>query len=82
MITDEMILHGELYLDAKGKAHFDCHTPGGMTFVESREGLVKFIALLQNQVDRQEECPYYNIDWSLCTGDQFTCPITVGHDHP
>jgi hypothetical protein len=22
------------------------------------------------------------IDWSQCTGDQFTCPIEVGHDHP
>ena len=26
--------------------------------------------------------PLEHTDWSLCTGDQFTCPITIGHDHP
>lgn len=55
----DMILHGELYLDTTGEPHFICHTPGNMSFAEVREGLVKFIALLQNQHDRQEECPHY-----------------------
>ena len=53
------VLHGELYLDENGEAHFICHTPANMTFKESRMGLVKFIAILQNQVVNQEECPYY-----------------------
>ncbi len=54
---DEM-LWGELYMDAGGKPHFHCHTPGTMTFDEARTGLEKFIGLLQSKVDRQEECPF------------------------
>ena len=53
-------LHGELYLDSRGKPHFICHTPADMTFEEAKTGLLRFIALLQNKVDEQKECPYYN----------------------
>lgn len=53
------VLHGELFLDKEGNAHFVQHTPGDMTFLEVREGIIKFIALLQSQYDRRKECPYY-----------------------
>lgn len=53
-----MTLCGELYLDASGEAHFVCHTPGGMVFDEAKAGLLKFIDLLQDKVDNQNECPY------------------------
>ena len=56
---NKLILHGELYIDDEGEPHFICHTPAGMSFIEAHEGLIKFIAILQNQVDKQEECPYY-----------------------
>ena len=52
-------LHGELYLDDEGEAHFICHTPGNMPFDEVRAALAKFIELLEDQVDRQAECPYF-----------------------
>ncbi len=55
-------LHGELYLDENKKPHFMCHTPAGMTFTELRDHLLQFIALLQSQYDRQEECPYHEKD--------------------
>jgi len=51
-------LWGELYMDADGKPHFHCHTPGTTTFDEARDGLKLFIALLQDKVDRQGECPF------------------------
>ena len=51
-------LWGELYMDADGKPHFHCHTPGDTTFDEARTGLKKFIELLQSKVDRQQECPF------------------------
>lgn len=53
-----MRLCGELYLDASGEAHFVCHTPGAMSFDEAKAGLLKFIDLLQDKVDKQNECPY------------------------
>lgn len=52
-------LHGELYLDEDGKAHFICHTPGKMGYHEAKAGLIKFIAVLQDTVDRERECPHY-----------------------
>ncbi len=52
------VLWGELYMDADGKPHFHCHTPGTTTFDEARDGLKLFIGLLQDKVDRQEECPF------------------------
>ena len=55
---DEDIIHGELYLDSNGKAHFICHTPGNMSFVEVREALSKFIDLFLDQIEREEECPF------------------------
>ena len=54
-------LHGELYLDDAGEPHFICHTPAEMGFHEAKAGLLKFIELLQNQVDRQRECPHYRV---------------------
>lgn len=51
-------LWGELYMDADGKPHFHCHTPGTTTFDEARDGLKLFIELLQSKVDRQGECPF------------------------
>jgi len=48
---------GELSIDAEGNAHFQCHTPGGATFEDVRVALIKFVALLQSQIDRQDECP-------------------------
>ena len=50
-------LWGELWLDAEGEAHFLCHTPGERTFDETREGLTQFRDLIQDQLDRERECP-------------------------
>ena len=52
-------LQGELYIDEHGEAHFICHTPGEMGFHEARAGLLKFIKLLQSQVDEQRKCPHH-----------------------
>jgi hypothetical protein len=49
--------HGELYIDRDGKAHFDCHTPGDVGFDGLALAIEKWIALLQDQMDRQDECP-------------------------
>ena len=58
MTTDlATVLHGELYLDDKGEAHFVCHTPDNMTLGDIREATVKFIAVLEAQLDRDDECP-------------------------
>lgn len=48
---------GELSIDSEGNAHFQCHTPGNATFEDVRIALTKFIALLQGQIDREDECP-------------------------
>ena len=50
-------LHGELHIDEQGNAHFMCHTPGGWSFAEVKTGIEKFIAVLQDQLDREHECP-------------------------
>lgn len=52
-------LHGELYLDEDGEAHFICHTPGDMSFQDARIALLKFIVVLKDQYNRQQECPHY-----------------------
>jgi hypothetical protein len=51
-------LYGELYLDAEGEAHFICHTKDD-DFQATRRALKKFIALLQDQLDRERECPFF-----------------------
>jgi len=48
---------GELSIDSEGKAHFQCHTPADATFEDVRIALTKFVALLQDQLDREGECP-------------------------
>ena len=55
----DVTLHGELYVDDEGEAHFVCHTPGDMPFDEARAGLSKFVKLLQDKLDAQAECPYF-----------------------
>ncbi len=58
-LSDQGILHGELYLDKEGRAHFICHTPGDMTFEEVKYALNLFIDLFLDQIERQEECPFH-----------------------
>lgn len=48
---------GELYIDGDGEAHFICHT-ADEDFEQTEIAIKKFIALLQGQIDRREECPY------------------------
>lgn len=50
---------GELYVDDEGKAHLDCHIHSSVTFHEAHEALVKFVGLLQDQIDRKGECPLH-----------------------
>jgi len=50
--------HGELWLDKDGTANFKFHIEGG-DFTSAREALVAFIACLQERLERQTECPYY-----------------------
>lgn len=59
VIVGESQLFGELYLDDDGEAHFVCHTDGAMSFEQAREGLEKFITILQDQMERQQECPFH-----------------------
>ncbi len=66
----EKKLWGELYMDAEGKPHFHCHTPGTTTFDEARDGLKLFIGLLQDKVDRQEECPFNAEDQKAGEGQE------------
>lgn len=49
---------GELYLDAQGEPHFICHT-ATTDFAATKVAINKFIALLQSQVERESECPYF-----------------------
>lgn len=51
-------IFGELYLDAKGEAHFICHDKGD-DFLATKEALLKFIALLQEKVNSEKNCPFY-----------------------
>lgn len=48
--------YGELYIDAEGEPHFICHTTGD-DFAQTKAALIKFIGLLQSQLDREDECP-------------------------
>lgn len=52
-------LRGELYIDEAGEAHFICHTPPEIGFEEARDGLEKFVALMQSKLDNQAQCPHY-----------------------
>ena len=52
-------LRGELYIDESGEAHFVCHTPATVGFIEAREGLTKFVELLQDKIDNQQQCPHF-----------------------
>lgn len=56
-MTNSSVLHGELYIAPDGEAHFVRHTPDNMTLGDIREATVKFIALLENRLDRDDEDP-------------------------
>ena len=48
---------GELYVDNNGEPHFICHT-SDTDFEGTKDVLIKFVALLQDKIDREDECPY------------------------
>ena len=50
---------GELYIDAEGKANLDCHIHSSVKFGEAEAALIKFVELLQGQIDRKGECPLH-----------------------
>ncbi len=50
---------GEIYIDEQGKANLDCHIHNSVGFDEAQGALLKFIELLQDQIERREECPLY-----------------------
>lgn len=56
-VPGSAVLYGELYLDANGKAHWVVHTKD-TDFRATEIAIEKFIALLQDQIDRKEECPF------------------------
>lgn len=49
---------GELWIDDEGFANFKFHIQGGQ-FTDAREALRKFIACLQDRLDKAERCPFY-----------------------
>lgn len=57
-VPDDSRLVGELYIGADDSAHFISHVKD-TDFQSTREMLLKFIDLLQDQIKRQGECPYY-----------------------
>lgn len=57
--SEQRKIWGELYLDDEGKAHFDCHIHSSVKFGEAEAALIKFIWLLQEQIDRKAECPLH-----------------------
>ena len=59
MMTEKRKIWGELYIDDAGKAHLDCHIHSSVKFGEAEAALVKFIELLQDQIDRKSECPLH-----------------------
>jgi hypothetical protein len=59
-------LFGELYLDEHGQPHFICHIRGE-DYGKARDGIEKFIALLQEQIKNERQCPFYrDDDHTLC----------------
>lgn len=56
-VPSSAVLYGELYLDANGKAHWVVHTQD-TDFRAIEIAIEKFIALLQDQIERKEECQY------------------------
>lgn len=48
---------GDLWIDADGTANFKFHIEGG-DFTSARHALEKFIAGLQDKLNRAETCPY------------------------
>lgn len=55
---DGRVLFGELWLDAEGEAHFICHTKDE-DFLKTKTAFEKFIAILQRQIAKERECPFY-----------------------
>ena len=58
-MAEQRKIWGELYIDDDGKAHLDCHSHNSVTFGEAEAALVKFVGLLQDQLDRKSECPLH-----------------------
>lgn len=50
---------GELYVDDEGEPHLDCHIHNSVTFQEALDTFMKWVELLQNKVNQQEECPLH-----------------------
>jgi hypothetical protein len=65
---DETQPHGELTIDREGNAHFECHTPGTVEFKGLRVAIEKWIALLQDQIAREDECPLKPLTYTCVHG--------------
>jgi len=57
-LLDGAVIWGELYLDSNNEAHFICHTKDD-DFQKTKMAIQKFIALLQDQLNREKECPFF-----------------------
>ena len=57
-LLDGAVIWGELYLDSNNEAHFVCHTKDD-DFQKTKMAIQKFITLLQGQLDREKECPFF-----------------------
>lgn len=55
---DKSLPHGDLYIDTEGQAHFQCTTKGE-DFYQTRDALLKYIGLLQRQIDNERQCPFF-----------------------
>ena len=55
---DSMRPYGELYIDTDGKAHFVMHMHSKESYEDVEISIRKFVAVLQSQLDRQDECPF------------------------
>lgn len=54
-------IHAELWIGEDGEVHFVCHTQDD-DFGATKKAFQQFIDLIQSNLDREQECPFYKAD--------------------
>jgi len=50
---------GELFIDVAGGTNFKFHVEKGVDFQRARDGLQRFVSIIQQRIDTAEKCPFY-----------------------
>lgn len=53
----QLRITAELWIDDDGKANFQTHFTGDVSFVEARSALILFAEKILLQIDNQKNCP-------------------------